>query len=395
MDYQIDIQNFIEEIESEFVEIRRHIHMNPELSNKEFMTTALIKEKLKEFDVEILDIGAITGVVGLIRGKGKGKTIGIRADIDALPVSENTQVDYESQIDGVMHACGHDIHTTVLLGCAKVLSKFKHHLNGDVKLIFQPAEEKGSGAKQLIGLGVLGNPKIDAIFGLHTWPEIPVGTVGVKYGTMMAAADSLNIKIFGKQTHAAHPHKGIDPLIIAMQVLNSLQTIVSREISPVNSAVLTIGQIIGGTAPNIIPGEVELKGTVRTIEDSVRKEMPKRIESLVKGIATAMRGEAEVVYEYQTGSVKASKEMVDLVVRSAGKSIGNENVRFLEKPSMGTEDFAYYLEQVPGVFFRLGTYNKEFGEEFPLHSPNIIFDDQCIKTGIKVMCSTAIEYLNS
>ncbi len=393
MDINTNFNKEVQSIENELIMIRRQLHKYPELSNQEYSTTEFIKNKLLEYGIEIEQSLSGTGVVGILKCNPNGRTIGVRADIDALPISEDTGLEYSSANDNIMHACGHDIHTTVVLGCARVLSKMKASLNGNIKFIFQPAEEIGTGAKYMIDSGVLENPKLDAIMGLHCWPEIPSGTIGVRNDALMASADLLKIRVYGKQAHAAHPHKGVDPIVITAQIINSLQTIVSREISPVDSVVITLGEIKGGTAQNIIPNLVELTGTVRTLNHKTRKEMPETINRIVKGVAQSMRGDAEVDYTFQTAPVISNPDMVELVAKSVKDTIGEDKLIYLKNPSMGTEDFGFYLEKIPGVFFRLGTCNTDFEEELPLHNSKLVFDEKAIGVGVTVMCNAVYEYL--
>lgn len=381
------------EIEDTIIPIRRHLHQNPELSNQEVETSRFIAEQLRKFGLEVTTGIGKTGVVGVLRGEQPGKTIGLRADIDALPVQEETGLDFSSVNHGVMHACGHDVHTSVLIGCALILSQNRERLKGNVKFIFQPAEEKLIGAKQMIDDGVLENPKVDAMAALHCWPELESGTIGVKRGTVLAAGDFLNIHIKGKQGHAAYPHKTVDPITISGHVLTSLQTIVSRELAPVEPAVVTIGKIEGGTAYNIIPEDVFLSGTVRTVNNEVRKEMPEIIERIITNTAKSMRGKAVVDYQFGTPPLINNEEMVDLLDDAVANTLGNAQLTYMDEPTLGSEDFAYFTEQVPSLFFRLGTSQKGSNAHYPLHHPKVIFDEAAITAGIAVMSEYAIHFL--
>lgn len=389
-------KRFVEDaylIEDELLEIRRRFHKYPELSNREYATTDFIKSKLLEYGIEVEAELPGTGVIGIIRGGQPGRTIGLRADIDALPISENTGLEFSSENPGVMHACGHDIHATVVLGCAKLLNGRKKDIKGNIKLIFQPAEELGEGARYLIEQGVLDNPRLDGIMALHCWPEIPTGTIGIRHGAIMASADTIKIRIHGKQAHAAHPHMGVDPIVIAAQVINGLQTIATREISPTDPVVITIGQIHGGTASNIIPNLVELTGTVRTMDSKTREAMPIILDRCVKGIARSMKGDAEVEYNFETVPVISDERMIETIIRSVQNTIGEENLVMLNKPSMGTEDFGLFLERVPGILFRLGTYAGELGQAVPLHNSKLILDERSIAIGVSVMSYAACDFL--
>lgn len=390
----MNIMQQAEAVKEDITAIRRQIHQNPELSGHEFATSRMISRQLEEIGVEVEKSERAVGVVGVLKGNLPGKTIALRADMDALPLNEDTGLPYSSQNQGVAHACGHDIHTAVLLGCAKILSKSKHTLKGNIKFIFQPAEEKLSGAQQMIETGVLENPKVDAILALHCWPELPAGTIGLKKGAFMASSDSLDIVVKGRSGHAAHPHKSIDPIVISGYVLAALQTIIAREVAPLDAAVITIGKINGGTAHNIIAASVEMAGTVRTISAELRVKMPQMIERLVTKTAESMNGEATVTYRFGTPPVINNNALLDLVEQAAAATIGKDNITYLETASMGGEDFAFYLEKVPGAIFRLGTANESPESRLALHNPKLIFDEQAIVTGMVVMCEAALQYLN-
>jgi len=391
----MDILSMAKNIEKEIINLRRHIHQNPELSFQEFETAKLIENYLKNLpSVKVLRLGK-TGVVGILEGKlsGSKQTLALRADIDALPIQEMTNLFFSSKKEGIMHACGHDIHTSVLLGTVKILSNLTNEFSGIVKFIFQPGEEKMGGAQQLIQQGVLSNPDVSAILALHCWPEIPTGTVGIKKGAMMASSDFLNLKILGETGHAAHPHKCVDPITITANIITALQTIISRELSPTEAAVISFGQIYGGTAPNIIPGEVELSGTVRTINSITRNSMPERIKRISENIAKGFRGKAQVEYTFGCGPVISDEGLVHKFEKAAQKTLGENKLIYLTKPSMGSEDFAYYLEKIPGLFFRIGTRNPK--EPFvPLHSSYFKADEESIITGISAMVAMVFEYFS-
>lgn len=391
----MDIAVKAQAVENEIISIRRQIHSNPELSHQEFNTAALIEKFLSELPgiTAVSRIGN-TGVTGMLCGTGSqsGKTLALRADMDALPVEERTDLPFSSNNKGVMHACGHDVHTAVLLGTAKVLSQARDSFSGSIKFIFQPAEEKMAGAQLLLREGILSDPEVDNIIGLHCWPEIPAGTVGIRRGAMMAASDSLNISVSGKQGHAAHPHKCVDPIMISAQIITAIQTILSRELAPVEAAVVSFGQIHGGHAPNIIPEMVELSGTVRTISPATRESMPERIKRISEGITRDMRGSALVDYTFGCPPLISDEDLIQLFEKTMKSVLGDDMLVYLENPSMGSEDFAYYMEKVPGLFFRLGTAGPE--ESFvPLHSPYFKVDEKSIVTGITAMSNLAREYL--
>lgn len=388
----MDIENALIDMKDELIEIRRHLHHNPELSFQEYQTTEYLADILTKYGIKFKRIKNYTGIVALIEGENPGNTIALRADIDALPIEEQTGLEFSSKSPGIMHACGHDIHTTILVGSAILLNQFKKEIHGSIKFIFQPGEETQKGAKEIINQGVLQEPEVDALIALHTWPDLPSGTIGVRKGTMTAASDFVTISVNGKSGHAAHPETSVDPVVIAGHIISSLQTIISRELSPLESAVLTIGQISGGKAPNIIPDSVDLTGMIRTLDISIREEMLKSIDRIAKNIAKGFGGEATVEYTSASPSVVNDKSLTEILINTATRQLGNENVVLLNKPSLGSEDFAYYLQEKPGVFFRLGTSNEMENSKKPLHNPSIVFDENAIFTGIEVICETALNF---
>jgi amidohydrolase len=383
----------INQIEDELIAFRRQIHSNPELSMEEYETSSFIKETLEQHGIEAEYIWEKLGVTALIQGGYPGEAIALRADIDALPVKEQTGLSFASKKENVMHACGHDIHATVLMGTAIVLNENRHKLKGSIRLIFQISEEKLLGSLKAIEAGLLENPKVKCIAAFHCWPELPAGTIGVKSGPFMAGSDELNIKVFGKGGHAAHPHRAIDPIIAMSYILTTLQTVVSREIAPVDSAVLTIGRILGGTAGNIIPPMVECWGTVRTLTNEVRDEMEERIERIASHTAQALGCRCEIDYKKQCPPVINDDSLMEEFEKSLETSIGKENIYQLGKPSMGGEDFAFYLEKVPGFLVRLGTNNDMPESRNGLHNPSIIFDEKSIVTGVTAMSCFVFDLL--
>ncbi len=391
------IEEISNEIKDELIEWRRHFHMYPELSGKENKTAKFVAEKLREFGVDevIENFGGTTAVVGLIKGNGS-KTVALRADMDALPMDELVENrPYKSKVKGVMHSCGHDAHTAILLGSAKVLVQIKDKLKGNVKLIFQPCEERHDchGAKALVEAGVLENPKVDVIFGLHMFPELPAGVVGTRIGELMASSDIFHIKIKGRGSHASRPHMGIDPVIIAAQAINSLHHIVSRKVDPLHPAVLTVGKISGGHAENVIPDEVDMSGTVRTLSIDLRDQIPKWMEHTLWGITTAYGGAYEFKYEEGTPPVINDEKTTKFALKKLKEFLGEERVVELEYPSMGGEDFSEYLMKVPGTFFRLGIRNEEKGIKYPLHSPLFDIDEDVLPLGVEVLSYLAYEWL--
>lgn len=392
----MDIEKRINEIFSELVEIRRDFHANPELSEKEFRTSDKICEILKNLNIEYTKNVAETGIVGIIRGKKGGKTVAARADIDALPIVEKNDVPYKSKNCGVMHACGHDIHTTVLIGVAKILKELELELEGNVKLLFQPAEETVGGAKRMVQEGCLKNPDVDYVVGLHVQSYIDAGKIELKYGKLNAQTDELIITIIGKSGHGAYPDTSIDAIVIAANVITALQTLVSRNISPLNSVVLSLGQINGGTKNNIICDSVEIKGILRTLDSETRAYAIKRIQEITTNICDAYGGNCLIEIKDGYRYLINSDEVVDIIYNTAKEIIGEENIQFKEMPSMGGEDFSYFMDDnVKGAFYHLGCGNKEKGITSPLHSDSFDVDENCIKTGVLVQVKSILALLDA
>lgn len=381
-------KNYITSIADEVVKWRRHIHENPELGFHEYDTAEFIKETLKEIGLsEIQHIGK-TGILAIIRGeKGIGKCIALRADIDALPSEEKTNLPYASKRPGAAHLCGHDIHTCILLGTAKTLWQYRKEFAGTVKLIFQPAEELLGGAKQMINAGVLENPDVEAIFGLHCWPDIAAGELGIYAGAMMASANNFKITVQGKQGHGAHPHRAIDPVVISAQIINSLQILISREITPLEPAVLTIGKIHGGSSSNTIPETVEMEGTFRTLSSEVTNAISQGIKRIATGIAANLRGSAVVEITDGLPPLVNDLKYNQILSDCFSEVFGEEKVIRLATPSMGSEDFSLYLGKIPGYFYRLGTGRADSSQNHPLHSQEFCPDEFAVPTGILAMCA--------
>lgn len=382
-----------QDIKDWLIDIRRDFHMHPELGTEEYRTQDKICNILEKLNIEYKKGIADTGVVGIIRGNHKGKTIALRADMDALPIVERNNVEYKSKIDGKMHACGHDAHVTILLGVAKILMEIKEEIKGNIKLIFQPAEETIGGAERMIKEGVMENPKVDAVFGLHMAPEIPVGKIGIKYGKMNASSDTLNIQIFGQSTHGAYPHSGVDSIVIASQVINALQTIVSRKVSPIDSVVISIGQINGGTANNIISNSVKMKGTLRTLSPKTRDMAIKNIKDIVENIPKTMGGKGKFIREEGYMSLINSDNMVNLVRESVNQLLGEKNVIRIDSPSLGVEDFSYFLKDTNGAFFRLGCRNEEKDIIYDGHSDRFDIDEDSLPIGVAIQVLNVIKFL--
>lgn len=387
----MDIFKEIKKVEKEVIELRRKIHMYPELGFEETKTSEIVYNYLKDLGIEANRI-AKTGVVGTLRGNGS-KTIAIRADMDALPIHEENDVEYASKISGRMHACGHDVHTAILLGTAKVLTNIKNELKGNVKFIFQPAEETTGGALPMIEEGVLENPKVDAIIGLHVDSELQVGQIGIAYGKAYASSDMIDIIVKGKSGHGAEPHKAVDAIVIAANIINALQTVVSRKTNPLSPMVLTIGTIEGGYVRNIIADEVRMSGIIRMMEEDKRDEILKMVEMICINTAKAMGGEIEFKRTRGYPCLENHKSITDLIKEIAAPMLGEGNVVEVE-PTMGAEDFAYFLQKVPGSFYKLGCGNRERGIDYPIHSNRFNIDEGCIKIGLAVHVFTVLKYLS-
>ncbi|MCM8711329.1 amidohydrolase [Clostridium sp. SYSU_GA19001] len=388
----IDFLKKAELIKAELIKWRRDFHLNPELGFEEYETAKKIKSFLESEGIEYTEVSG-TGICAVIRGNGE-KTIGLRADIDALPLEDKKVCEYSSKIKGRMHACGHDAHTTILLGAAKILNSIKDELKGNIKLFFEPAEETVGGARFMIKEGILENPKVDCIIGLHVDEGIKTGTIGVKRGVVNAASNPFSITIRGKGGHGAHPDTTIDPIVIASQVVLCLQTIVSREIPPTDPAVITIGSIHGGTAQNIIPEEVTISGIIRTMKSEHRVYVKKRLREVVEGISASMRGSCEINIEESYPCLYNNDDILDLVESSAETIIGRENIKQLESPSMGVESFAYFSMERPSAFYFLGVRNEEKGIIHPAHSSLFDIDEDALPVGVAIQCKAAYDYLS-
>ena len=391
----MDTMELVKAQEQEMIQMRRHIHQNPELSNQEFQTTKLIQEKLTEYGIEIADIGLKTGVVGILKGRFPGKTLAIREDIDALPMKELTGLPFASASDGVCHSCGHDIHTTVLLYTAKILSALKDELHGNVMFLFQPAEENGSGAKQLIDCGFDQVLKPDAFVGLHVAPKLNAGCIGLKDGAASASSDMFQIRVTGKGGHGAHPENCVDPIMISAYILTQLQTIVSRENHPIHPAVLTVGSIHGGQANNVIPDYVDMGGTLRSLEPESRQAMQEAIDRITVSCAEAMRGKAEVTWNKGMPPLVNDTPIVDGIRAAAQKLLPADAIKTIADPSLGSEDFSYLFPAYgPGAQFSLGCGNdSDPNTRHGLHNSKNVFDEGCLAVGTAVLVQYARDFL--
>ena len=379
------IQQLAQKYAPEFIDIRHHLHANPELSYKEFETSAFVQKKLTEFGIPF-DVKATTGVVGLIKGKNPDKKIiALRADMDALPITEENDVEYKSKNVGVMHACGHDVHTTCLLGAAKILNELKDEWEGTLKLIFQPGEEKNpGGASLLIAEGVLENPKPEKIFALHVHPGLEIGKLSFRNGMVMASADEIYISIKSKGGHAAAPQFTADTILIASQLVVSLQQIVSRNNNPFNPSVLSITSFQGGNTTNVIPSEVKLMGTFRAMNEEWRFKAHELIKKQTIELVAAMGAEATIDIDVGYPFVLNDEELGNATRKKAEEYVGATNVEETEL-RMGAEDFAYYSHQIPACFFRLGAGNKAKGISSGVHTPTFNIDESAIEIGMGMM----------
>ena len=377
-------------IADEVIRLRRDFHKYPEKGFEEERTSSVIVQYLSDLGLEVTKGIAKTGVVGLLRGNKTGKTVMLRADMDALPLQEKNEIDYKSVHAGVMHACGHDGHMAILLGTARLLSAMRSSFSGQVKFVFQPAEENLGGAKIMIHEGILEKPKVDAAFGLHLISLIPCGYIGYRQGAIMAGMDTFTIRVLGKGGHSAMPDGGIDSIAMSGQVITSLEKIISNEISPV-PLIINIGTVHGGYAPNIIADLVELSGTVRCLDEEVRKTIPQRIERVLMEITSPMRGRYELSYEEGYPVTVNDAAMTDLMRLAAERVVGPGRT-FEVPPSMASEDMSFYLQKVPGSFFFVGAGVPDIKNE-PHHNPCFNLDERALSIGMEMMANIALDFL--
>lgn len=389
------------------IEWRRDIHQNPELSNREFKTAEKIAAHLKSLGIEVKTGVAHTGVVGILKGKQLGKTIALRADIDALPVLERNDLPFKSTVKAdfngeevpVMHACGHDTHIAILMGVAEVLSKNTDKIKGTVKFIFQPAEEgpppgEEGGALLMVREGVLKNPDVDAIFGLHINSQTPIGVIRYKSGGMMAAAQSFIISVKGKQSHGSQPWSGVDPILISAKIIDGLQTIISRETNLTKeAAVITVGKITSGVRFNIIPESAEMIGTIRTLDQGMKEHINRRMQEMVPAIAKAFGGDATIEIRDATEITYNDPALVEQMLPTIKRVAGDTNVQ-TQNAVTGAEDFSYYQKEIPGFFFFLGGMAPGTTESFPHHTPDFRIDDSGLLLGVRTLTEMSLDYLN-
>jgi amidohydrolase len=397
-----EVDRLSAELNPQVVAWRRDFHKNPELGNNEIRTAKVIADELRKLGYAVTTGVAGTGVVGVLKGGRPGPVVALRSDMDALPVTEQVDLPFKStatapwngQTVGVMHACGHDNHMAILLGAAATFAKIRDRIPGTIKLIFQPAEEGPGGAEPMIKAGVLENPKVDAIFGLHVFP-LPAGAIVYRSGPLMASADSFVIKVKGRQTHGAVPWGGIDPIVTGSQIVLALQTIVSRTVNITEApAVVTVGRFTGGNRSNIVPEEIELEGTVRAFDESVRKNIHDRIRSIASNLAESAGATATVEFGLGYPVTRNDPALTERMVPTLRRAAGADNVRV--GPLTGTaEDFSYFQQQVPGLFFFLGVTprDQDFTKAPQNHSPLFFADESALPVGVRVMTNLALDYL--
>ena len=382
------------DFERELIEIRRTIHENPCVSEHEEETVKYLATKLDEYGIPYEIILDGCSIVATLEGGKPGPVVGVRGDIDALPIKEETGLPFASKNEGIMHACGHDAHATILLGTAKALASMKEKLTGTVKFFFQPAEESIGGAERMIAAGCLENPHVDYVVGLHVSPLFKCGEIGVKYGKGYAASDMIDIRIKGKSSHGAHPDKGVDAIIIAANVLSTIQTVISRRVAPEESAVVSFGKIAGGTVRNQIADTVTLNGIIRTLDPQQRVFVREAVKSIAESVASAMGGEAEFILMPSYGPLMNNDAVVEVVEQNAVEVVGKENVIREKNPNLGTEDFSYFALERPACFFHLGCYNEEMGERVDLHNSTFDIDENCLKIGVEMQVRNVLALLN-
>ena len=391
---EIKFRNDAVNMHDELVEIRRSLHRIPEVGFREYETSKFIQKYLRE-ELNIPFKGGLaggTGIVAILEGDYPGPTIAVRTDIDALPIEEQTGLSFSSRNQGYMHACGHDGHMAIALGTAKLLKKYLSQLKGNVKFIFQPAEELSLGAKKMIDDGALQGPKVDAIFGFHIWPEFEKNKIGIKDGAIMSAGDKFDIEIIGKGSHGAEPYKAIDPVVVSAEVISAIQTIVSREVDLLrNAAVVSVGTLESGTAFNIIPEKVRLSGTIRSTDREVQKLIPQSIERITNGICSAHNAKFSFTHTNLFPLTVNDEHIAKISYKELKESLGEKKVEWLKYPGMASEDFSEYLSLVPGMYFFIGA--KEEGRNVDLHSPDYYFDESLLSLGVESLSTLVYKFL--
>jgi amidohydrolase len=375
------------------IEIRRDLHRHPELGLEEHRTAARVQSLLDELGIPHRDGIAQTGVLGTIEGARPGPCVALRADLDALPLQDGKDVPYRSQAPGRMHACGHDAHTTILLGAARLLAERRRDLSGTVKLLFQPAEETVGGARMMIEEGALDQPPVAAIFGLHVDPTLETGRIGVRYGQRNASSDDVLITVHGRSAHGAYPATGVDAIVVAAQVVLALQTVISRNLDARSSAVVTIGTVRGGTQGNIVANKVEMVGTVRALDPTIRELVLARVREVATGVAAGVGGSATVEIRPSYDPLVNHDAMVGVVQANAERLLGADHVTQVPRPSLGVEDFAFYVTRVPGAFYSLGVRNEAAGIVHPVHNELFDVDEASLAIGVALQTLNALSIL--
>lgn len=395
MEYNIDnIKKEIDKILPQVISIRRYIHMHPELSEQEELTCGLICSTLKSMDIEYRGNVAGYGVCATIYGQNRDHGVGIRADMDALPLNEAADIPFRSVNPGVMHGCGHDIHTAILLGAAMVLSKLQAYLPGCVRLLFQPAEETIGGARQMIEDGCLKNPHIQSVIGLHVDSSVEVGSIELVSGIMNAASCEFYVTVTGRSCHGAHPCVGTDPLLPACEMVTSLQSIITRKTEPTESALITVGKFNSGSKNNIIPGETSFSGIIRTLTLANRNMVKKELESMCTAIANAHGAQCTVTFYDSYPPLENHRQLLKIVKSAAEDALGRDKISVSERASMGADDFAYFCRSSRGLYFNLGVRRPGDTEPYPLHSERFNPDEGCIRTGILAETVSALKILD-
>ena len=387
----MNVRDITKKYKDYIIEKRRYFHMNPEPSFNEYDTSKVVQEELTKIGIPF-EIFAKTGIIATIKGQNPRKTVLLRADMDALEVCEKNNVSYKSQKEGLMHACGHDGHIAMLLGAAHVLNEIKNDISGEIKLLFQPAEEIAKGAKAMIEESKIID-SIDAAFAIHLWQGVPVGKISLESGARMAAADLFSIKVKGKSGHGSMPHETIDAVVVASAIVMNLQHLVSRNTNPLDTLVVTVGKLTAGTRHNIIAGEALLEGTIRSFSDEVWKKIPEQIERVVKNTAAAYNAEAEIDLVRATPPLVNNQDISDILKASAEKLYGEEVVTKYEK-TPGGEDFAYFTQAVPGALAFVGIRNDEKGINSPHHNETFDMDEEALEMGANLYAQFAIDFLN-
>ena len=389
MDLNQRIAQAAERLTPQLVELRKKLHQHPELAFEEHETAKAVSQFLDKLGIPHRKGVGKTGIVALLEGSAPGRTIGIRADMDALPIHEETGLSFASKIAGKMHACGHDVHTVIALGVAATLAGMKDQLKGRIKFIFQPAEETLSGAAAMIADGALDEPPMDAILGYHNWPQVKAGTVGYHPEAVMASADAFDLTIKGRTGHGAHPHNAIDAIAAAAYFVTQVQTVISREVAPLSPAVLTIGEFHSGTARNVIAPTAVLKGSVRTQEAGLSATIEAAVRRMLEGMKTGMRVDYELDWKRVAPVLRQHPSTLQKVLRSATEVLGKENIVVMPQPSMGSEDFAWFAEKVPAAHLRIGS--KIDGLDTAIHKANYDCHELAIPTGVRVVARAALD----